>query len=156
MPRLDPRSQGRAPDIGALRERVVICTTVERPDGDISTIVKRPGVIEVHASVRALRGEEVLNWRAVFASPQAPNVEITVRVPPDVKIDLNHWVWHTDLYRETWYKVRTVEDLGGVRRFLVLLCSVDTVRDKRGDPATQAPPPTWETPGMTDDVVEDV
>src|ERR1700745_1952364 len=33
-----------------------------------------------------------------------------------------------------WYKVRSVEDLGNVQRFLVLNCNIDTVNDARNDP----------------------
>ena len=45
-----------------------------------------------------------------------------------------------------WYKVRSVEDLGNVQRFLVLNCNIDTVNDARNDPVTQEPPPVWEMP----------
>ena len=53
---------------------------------------------------------------------------------------------HCDRLAETWYKVRTVEDMGGVHRFLVLMCTVETINDRRSDPATQPPPPVWERP----------
>jgi len=155
MPRIDALRRAdrrRAPQVGALRSRVTVCTTVERPDGDVSTIVDRPGVIQVHASVRPLRGVEILNWKAVYgvftsatAAP-TPSHEIVLRDPPDVKIDINHWVFCRDRFSETWYKVRTVEDMGGVHRFLVLMCTVETINDRRSDPATQPPPPVWERP----------
>ena len=99
---------------------MTICTTIEKPGGDVSTIVSRPDVIHVHARGAADQGRGILNWKAVFDTVAVPTHEITVRVPPDVKIDLNHWVYHADRFSETWYKVQTVEDLGGARRFLVL------------------------------------
>jgi len=144
----------KSPSVGSLTSRVTVCTTLERPDGDVSTLVDRPGVIQVHASVRPLRGVEVLNWKAVTevysglggTRGAAPTHEIVIRDPPDVKVDLNHWVFCRDRYSETWYKVRFVEDMGGVHRFLTLLCTIETVKDRRSDPATQPLPPTWETP----------
>jgi hypothetical protein len=145
MPRIDLRRR-TVPSLGSLRQPVIVCTTVERPDGDVSTIVERPGVFRVHGRVRAIRGDQVLDWKGVFQTPQVPTHEITIRTPPDVKLDLNHWVYVADRYAETWYKVRTVEDLGGVHRFTVLMCTIETVRDRRADPVTQAPAPTWERP----------
>jgi hypothetical protein len=152
MPRIIPRSQGSAPDLGSLREIVWVCTTTERPDADVSTIVKHPGVIRVHARVRPLKGSEVLNWKAVFQSPQTPTHEIIIRTPPDVKIDIRHWCFCADRYAESWYRVMTVEDMGGVRRFTVLLCTLETTKDRRSDLATQPLPPRHKTPD--DDVVE--
>ena len=80
----------------------------------------------------------MLHYRAVLGDQYAPTHEIALRVPPDVRVDLNHWVQH--LLPDTasiWYRVRTVEDLGGVGRFLMLMCSVDQADDRRLDPATQ-------------------
>jgi hypothetical protein len=125
---------------------VWICTTVERPDFNVSTVVERPGVIKVHARVRPLRGREILNYQAVFGEQNAPNTEITTRMPPDVKVDLNHWVYQETGYAKTWYKVRSAEDMGGLGRFLMMHCSIDELKDKRSDPATQQSPPRWEAP----------
>jgi hypothetical protein len=157
MPRIDQRAQARpAPDIGSLREIAWVCTTVERPDlGGPSTIVERPGVIKVHARVRPLKGTQVLDWKAVLGSEQAPTHEITIRMPPDVSVQLNHWVFCEDRYSKSWYRIRTVEDMGGVRRFLLLLCSLETFNDARHDPATQKPPPVFEVPEGSD-VVESI
>lgn len=154
---ISPGSRSRlgksmAPTLGALREIVVICTTVERPDGEVSTIVKRPGVIQVHARVRPIRGEMFLDYQAVFGGAgtrlRPPTTEVTIRTPPDVKIDMGHWIYHCDRVAETWYRVRTVEDIGGAHRFTVMLCAPETIRDRRSDPATQQSPPTWEVPDM--------
>jgi len=155
MPRIEPQVVNKAPRLGSLRDLVTICTTVERPDGDVSTLVNRPGVIQVHANVRPMRGIEVLDWKAVRdvttmnSKANTPTHEITLRVPPDVKIDLNHWVYCKDrLGTETWYKVRLVEDMAGVHRFLRLTCSIETINDPRSDPVTQTPPPKWEQPDV--------
>jgi len=139
-------NKGWAPEVGELNTRVWICTTVERPDMNVSTIVKRPGVIDVAARVRPLGGQQILDYQAVMGEEDKPTTEITIRYPPDVKVDLNHWVYHKRLYTRTWYKVRTVEDMGGAGRFLLLRCSVDKVFDVRSDPATQQTPPRWEDP----------
>jgi hypothetical protein len=153
MPKIDLKLRSTQPAIGSMRQRVVVCTTTERPDEDVSTIVERPGVMPVMSRIRPLRGDDavMLDWRAVFGKENTPTHEITIRCPPDVKVDLNHWVYHSDELGATWYKVRSVEDLGGVHRFLVLLCTLTTVNDARSDPATQSPPPTWENP--TPDVI---
>lgn len=145
MPKIDFRRRS-VPRIGELRERVVICTTVEKPDGNVSTIVNRAGVIRVHGRVRRLRPDQILNYQAVFGTQNTPSVEIVIRAPPDVKVDLNHWVFQETGYAKTWYKVRAVDDLGGVGRFLALDCSIETVNDARNDAATQEPPPQWEEP----------
>jgi len=141
------------PTLGQLRDIVVVCATVERPDGEVSTIVKRPGVIQVHARVRPLKGEMLLDYQAVFGGGvralRLPTHEITIRTPPDVKIDLGHWVYHCDRVAETWYRVRTVEDVGGAHRFTTMLCAPEIVRDRRSDPATQQSPPQWEVPDMS-------
>src|SRR5262245_39170179 len=136
------------PAVGDLRSLVIVCTTVERPDGEVSTIVTRPGVIKVRARVRPVRGEMILDYEAVFVGTRArvPSHEITIRTPPDVKIDMGHWVYHCDRVPEKWYRVRTVEDIGGRNRFTVLLCAPETIRDSRSDPATQEMPPVWEVP----------
>jgi len=150
MPKIDLRRRS-APSVGQLRDVVWVCTTVERPDDFVSTIVERPGVIRVHARIRFMRPETIWNYQAVFGDQDTPTREITIRCPPDVKIDLNHWVYQEGngaCSPPTWYKVRSVEDLGGVGRFLILRCSVDTVKDARTDVVTQQPPPVWETPAM--------
>jgi hypothetical protein len=139
----------KAPDVGELSERVIVCTTVERPDEDVSTIVNRPGVFACHARIINLRPEQILDYKAVFGTEHAPpTVAITIRFPPDVKVDLNHWVFCRNEYGSTWYKVRSTEDLGNVHRFLTMNCSIDTVDDVRSDPATQASPPSFETPDL--------
>ena len=156
MARISPGSRSRTgkeqqPSLGSLRELVIVCTTVEKPDADVSTIVTRPGVIQVHARVRPLKGEEYLDYQAVFPGDRRlrpPTHEITIRTPPDVKIDLNHWVYHQDRHAATWYRVRTVEDIGGARRFTIMLCSPETTWDVRSDPATQELPPVFEVPDM--------
>jgi hypothetical protein len=138
----------RKPDIGLMRDPVIVCTQVEIPDQDVSTIVDNPAVIKVMASVVPLRGETILNYKAVDLGEKGrqPTTRITIRTPPDVKIDLNHKVYHLGKYGPTWYNVETVEDLGGAYRFTVMLCSVEVVRDKRSDPATQPQKPQWDTP----------
>src|SRR5262249_37355810 len=110
-------SKTMVPAVGDLRSLVIVCTTVERPDGEVSTIVTRPGVIKVRARVRPVRGETFLDYQAVFEGAgtrlRPPTTEITIRSPPDIKLDIGHWIWHCDRFAETWYKVRTVEDIGG-------------------------------------------
>jgi hypothetical protein len=138
-----------------LREIVVVCTTLERPDDNVSTIVDRPGVIKVHARVRPITASQILDYQTVnpgmgrgHAQIRSPTHEITIRTPPDVKVDLNHWVFHADRYTQTWYKVAMTKDMGGVRRFLMLLCWSELIRDIRSDPATQESPPRFEVPEM--------
>lgn len=138
--------RGWQPEVGELRDLVWVCTTVERPDINVSTIVERPGVIRVHARIRPLRGQQILNYQAVFGDQNAPNTEITIRIPPDVKVDLNHWVYRETGSAKTWYKVRKAEDMGGLGRFLMMLCSIEEVKGTRSDRATQTPPPRWEEP----------
>jgi len=154
MPRIDQRRES-IPQIGDLRDVVVICTTVERPDDNVSTIVERPDVIRVHGRVRPLEATQILDYQAVWPGMgrgqgggqlKPPSHEIVIRTPPDVKIDLNHWVYHADKYTATWYRVRMTKDMGGVRRFLVLMCSIEEVLDVRSDPATQQSPPQFEVP----------
>src|SRR5262245_20527423 len=155
MPKLSaglPLDRSKPPALGELRHKVIVCTTVERPDGDVSTIVGRPGVIEVHARITPLGGDEVLDYRAAFevfrVGKPAPSHEIVIRTPPDVKIDLNHWVYWDDGVKACWLKVRFVEDIGSVRRFTAMQCSLETTFDRRSDPATQRLPPEWEEPEM--------
>lgn len=145
MPKIDLRRRS-APTIGSMRDLVWICTMVERPDGDISTFVERPGVYRCHARFRPIGPTQILDYKAVFGDQDTPTTEITVRVPPDVKVDVRHLVYRLTGPAQIWYRVRSVEDLVEVHRFLVLRCSTDTLRDERSDPATQEPPPTWETP----------
>lgn len=151
MPRINLRTRNQ-PSIGELRELVVVCTTVERPDDWVSSLLTRPGVFRCHARVRDLRPDTILDYKAVLGSEDVPTKEVMIRCPPDVKVDLNHWI-----YREAgpscgnakeWLKIRSVEDLGEVGRFLSLRCSVDVVLDARTDEATQELPPVWETPSM--------
>jgi len=148
-----PVARDKPPAIGELRKRVIVCTTVERPDGDVSSIVGRPGVIEVHARITPLRGDEVLDYKAVtevyrFTGKPLPSHEIVIRTPPDVKIDINHWVYWDDGIAATWFKVRFVEDIGMVHRFTAMQCTLETIADRRSDPATQRPPENWDTPDM--------
>jgi len=152
LPRIDQRSES-VPRIGDLRDVVIVCTTLERPDDFVSTIVERPGVIRVHARVRPLTPQQILDYQTVnpgmgrgHAQIKQPSVEITIRVPPDVKVDLHHWVFHRNRYTETWYKVASVKDMGGVQRFLILYCWSEIIRDRRSDPATQELPPKFEVP----------
>jgi hypothetical protein len=148
MAKIDLRRR-KAPEVGAMRDRVIICTTVERPDEDVSTIVERPGVFECQANILNLKPDQILDYKAVFGTEgPAPTIQITIRYPWDAKIDLNHWVYRKTGDTPAWYKVRSVEDLGGVGRFLVLYCSIDVVNDTRNDPVTQEPPPVWETPDI--------
>lgn len=140
------------PTIGALRDLVWVCTTVERPDEDVSTLKTRPGVFHCHARIRNMRPDQIMDYIAVFGSEDRPTIEVCIRYPPDVKVDLNHWVYRETGDARIWYKVRSVEDLGDVHRFLLLNCSIDWVNDARSDPATQQPPPTWEVP-VYDDIL---
>jgi hypothetical protein len=143
---------GGVPAIGDLRNLVWIATTVERPDpATPSTIVNRPGVFQTHARIRNLRPYQILNYQAVFGSERIPTIEVTIRNPPDVKVDLNHWVYRENGPAQFWYKVRSTEDLGAAGRWLVLNCSIDEVRDQRTDPATQEPPSRWEDPSTVVD-----
>lgn len=148
-------SKRSQPDIGLMRDTVIVCTTVEVPDADVSTIVQLPGVIKVKASVIPLRGDTILNYKAVDISGKGvvPSTQITIRTPPDVKIDLNHKIYHLGRYGPTWYNVDTVEDLGGAGRFTVMLCSVTYVKDKRSDPVTQPQQPEWRVPTGMDEVI---
>jgi hypothetical protein len=137
------------PAIGEMRDLVWVCTTTERPDDDVSTIKERPGVFRCNARIRNLRADQILDYQAVFGSQdKPPTIEITIRYPPDVKVDLNHWVYRESSDAQTWYKVRNVWDVGNVQRFLFLDCSIDTVNDIRTDVATQQRAPVWETPSM--------
>jgi len=135
------------PEIGQLRDLVWVCTTTERPDDDVSTIKERPGVFMCHARIRNLRPDQIMDYLAVFGTQgKPPTIEIAIRFPLDVKIDLHHWVYRKTGDARIWYKVRSVEDIGGAQRFLFLDCSIDVVNDIRSDPATQESPPVWETP----------
>lgn len=146
MPKLDFRRR-HAPELGSLRSTVVVCTTLERPDPEtVSTIVNRPGVFKVHGRVRSVTGEEVLNYKGVFNTTKVPTVEVIVRVPPDCKVDMNHWCYVTERFSSFWAKVQTVEDLVGAGRWLRLLCTREEILDIRSDPATQPMHPAWERP----------
>jgi hypothetical protein len=147
MPRINLRRR-TVPSIGELRHIVWICTTTERPDEWVSTIRERPGVFRCHARIRNMLPDQILDYRAVFGSQDAPTTEIIIRFPPDVKVDLNHWVYREDGPAKMWLKVRSVEDLGNAGRFLILRCSIDTVNDVRTDKVTQELPPTWEMPSV--------
>jgi len=150
MPKIILRRR-TVPNIGELRDFVWVCTTTERPDDDVSTIRKRPGVFGCHARIRNLKPDQIMDYVAVFGTEvKPPTIEITIRYPPDAKIDVRHWVYRKTGDARIWYKVRTVEDAGGVQRFLFLDCSIDTVFDVRSDPATQALPPMWEDPEVAD------
>jgi len=140
--------RGGPPYIGELREPVWVCTTVEKPDQNVSTLKTRPGVINVHARIRPMHEQEILDYLPIFNEGEKPNTEIIIRWPPDVKVDARHWVYHesTDHMVRTWYRVRKVRDMGGLGRFLLMLCSIDQIFDARSDPATQQLPPRWEDP----------
>lgn len=132
-----------------MRDLVWVCTTTERPDDDISTIVRRPGVFLCHARIINLSPDQILDYQAVDGSSDPPpRIEITIRYPPDVRVDIGHWCYRETGDAKIWYKVRDVEDLGNVRRFLSLRCNIDVVNDRRIDPVTQRPPPVWLTPEM--------
>lgn len=149
MPRINLRRRSQ-PRIGEMRDLVWVCTTVEKPDDDVSTVVERPGVFRAHARVRSMRPDEIMDYMAVFGSQDRATVEVTVRYPPDCKIDLGHWIYSEGDDTKTWLKVRGVTDMGNAHRFLILACSIDTVNDRRSDPATQQPPPIWEVPVYDD------
>lgn len=149
MPQINLRRRS-VPSIGDLRDVVWICTTVEKPDLDVSTIVERPGVFRCHARIRDLRPDQILDYAAVFGDENMPRKEITIRVPPDVHIDLRHWIYRETGHAKMWMRVRSIEDMAEAGRFLMLRCSVDTINDERTDPVTQRPPPRWEEPGDLD------
>jgi hypothetical protein len=137
------------PVVGDLNETVWICTTVETPDDYVSTIVENPGVFKCHARIRNIKPDQILNYQAVFGTQEKPpTIEITIRFPPDVAVDLNHRVYRETGAAKIWYRVRSVEDLGGAHRFLIMNCSIDVVKDSRNDDATQQPAPRWDTPSL--------
>ena len=140
--------RGGPPTIAELRELVWVCTTVERPDENVSTIKQRPGVINVRARIRPLSDLEILDYLPIFGQKDKPDTEIIIRSPPDVKVDARHWVYHesADKVVKTWYRVRKTRDMANFNRFLLMLCSVDWINDARSDPATQQLPPRWEDP----------
>ena len=150
----------KQPQLGELREQVIVATTVEKPDGDVSTMTLRPGVIRVFARIRPLRPSQIYAWLAVFdqfaRGGVQPTHEITIRWPPDIKIDLNHWCYANDKHTgiRTWYRINSTEDLGGVHRFLVLYCSIDAIDDPRSDPATQLRAPVWRSPHEDEEIID--
>lgn len=135
----------KQPAIGDLRDAAYICTWVERPDDDISVVVRRPGVFTCMAKVLPVRGSQVMDYQVIWGE-KAPTHEVTIRCPPDVHLALNHWIYVETKFGRTWYRIRNIEDLGGVRRFYVILCSQDTIDDNRTDPATQLSDPVFEVP----------
>jgi len=147
MPRINLRRR-TVPSIGELRHVVWVCTTTEKPDEYVSTIVERPGVFRCHARIRSMAPDQILDYQSVFGTVDMPTKEITIRVPPDAAIGIGHWLYREDGPAKIWYKVRSTEDLGEVGRFLVMRCSIDTLKDQRTDEATQQMPPVWETPSM--------
>lgn len=151
MPKIDTRRR-KQPSIGDLRSKAIVCTWVETPDADISVVVTRPGVFQCMARVLPIRGSAVLDYQTAWGD-KAPTHEITIRVPLDVHVALNHWIYVETPMSKTWYRIRLIEDLGGANRFLVLYCMMDTVEDKRSDPATQQSPPNFITPVAPPDVI---
>lgn len=151
MTRIDTKRR-KQPSIGELRSKAIVCTWIEVPDDDISVVVVRPGVFRCMAKVLPVRGSTVLDYQAVWGN-KAPTHEITLRVPQDVHLALNHWVYIDDTVTKTWYRIRNIEDLGGANRFLILLCSIDTLKDARSDPATQQSPPNFIEPVQPPDVI---
>lgn len=145
-------SRRKQPAIGRMRSRAIVCTWVETPDDDISVVVQRPGVFQCMAQVLPINGAKILDYQAVWGD-KAPTHEITIRVPLDVMVALNHWIYVDTGMTKTWYRVRSIEDLGGVARFLILLCSVDTFKDARLDPATQQAPANFLEPVVPPDVI---
>lgn len=145
MPKIDTSAHKR-PSIGQMRDWIVVCTTIEKPVGEVEVLLTRPGVFDCHARVLPLRGEKILDYQSVLGSENTPSHEITLRTPLDVRIDIRHWIYHQDRFAAAWYRVMSVEDLGGVNRFTVLLVARDTVVDKRADPVTQKFPVYAETP----------
>lgn len=147
MPRINLRTRSQ-PAIGEMREDCVVCTTVDRVDDWVSVIETRPDVFRCHARVRDLRPDQILDYRAVLGAESAPTKEVVIRAPPDVKVDLGHWIFWNGRHAKQWLRVRSVEDLGEAGRFLSLRCSVDTMLDERTDPATQELPTVFETPSL--------
>lgn len=151
MPRIDTKRR-KQPAIGELRSKTIVCTWVEVPDNDISVVVTRPGVFRCMSRVLPIRGSTVLDYQAVWGV-KAPTHEITLRVPLDVQLALNHWIYIDDPVTKVWYRIRNIEDLGGANRFLVCLCSIDTLDDARSDPATQERAPNFMQPVQPPDVI---
>lgn len=151
MPSIDTRRR-KQPSIGDLRSRAIVCTWMETPDADISVVVSRPGVFTCNARVLPVRGSTVLDYQAAWGA-KAPTHEITIRVPLDVQVALNHWVYVDDTTTKTWFRIINIEDLGGAGRFLVLLCAIDTLKDLRSDPATQTSAPNFMEPIAPPDVI---
>jgi len=147
MPRINLATRNQ-PQIGEMRDVVIVCTGTERPDDFVSTIVEKPGVFRCHARIRNLRQYQILGYKAVFNDENVPTTEITIRSPPDVQIDVGYWIYRLTGDAQVWYRVRNIEDLGQVRRFTVLQCSIDVLNDRRRDAATQQPPPAWMTPQL--------
>lgn len=131
-----------------MNKLVIVCATVERPDDFVSTIIERPKIFAAHARIRNLKPDQILDYKAVFGDADTATVEITIRYPPDAKIDIGHWIYRKAAPEtlKIWYKVRSIEDIGEVQRFLALRCSIDTVKDARTDPVIQRSPPQWEDP----------
>jgi hypothetical protein len=154
--KISPYARLRFPSVSEMRDTVVICTTIERPDRYVSTIVERPGVIEVRARIRPAKAYQILNYQTVFKSASEITTVITIRMPPDVKVDINHWVYQKTGYAPSWYKVRSVEDIENQGRFLALYCTLDVLNDERSDPATQQSPPRWDDPDFPTNVTDRV
>jgi head-tail adaptor len=139
------------PNIGSLRQRVAICATLDRPDLSGTLNRERPGVFWTYAQVLPIRAYRQVAYTAAFGSDKTPTHSIFIRMPHDVQVTAQHWVYYENQFSKRWLRIHAVQDINERQRMLWLLCRLQEDHDERNDPATDPlAPVVVETPKLKD------
>lgn len=124
------------PAVGLLRQRVAVCATVDRPDMQGTLDRVRPGIFWTWAQVRPIKAYRQVAYTTAFGSDKTPTHSIFIRMPHDVQVTAQHWVYYENQFAKRWLRIHAVQDINERQRMLWLLCRLQEDHDERNDPAT--------------------
>lgn len=139
------------PSVGKLRQRIAICATLDKSGVEGSLSRERPGVFWTWAMILPVRAYRQVAYTAAFGSDNTPTHSVFIRMPRDVQVTAQHWVYYENQFTKRWMRIHSVQDINERQSMLWLLCRLQEDHDERNDPATNPMAPVAvETPKLRD------
>lgn len=119
------------PDIGQMREHIVVCDgSIEpSPDLSLSVIQNRDPLLVTKAQVTQVRNSQQRDYRAVH-DKKNDDYYITFRSPPEIAIlvyDLVLWAERkVNFESDVWFRVNSLREHLGRHRYITLACQLIT------------------------------
>lgn len=123
--------------IGMLRNPITICSWSDKPEGDTETVLERYAVARTQAFIDPLGPIAFENTTVANNWDLIPTHAIIFRVPSDIFVDKNYWIYRRTKFADQWFRVLRLEDIGERQRMTWALVGLVKNFDTRLDPFVQ-------------------